>query len=186
MISETPMTDVKLRRIILPDLKGHAIFWLLFLGGLGLDLWTKSAVGKWMAGRGRFEVIDGLLRLVWRQNPGAAFNLFSGRAVFLVSISVVALIVVVGIFFLGGARQRLAQVALGLFAGGISGNLYDRMFNGGQVRDFIEAYIRDHLWPAFNVADSLLFVGVVLLIISTITVGKSDQKRDQQQKSECS
>jgi signal peptidase II len=184
--TETTMTDAKLPRLVLPDSKGQYIFWSLFAGGLALDLWTKSAIFKWLGPGGRYSIIDGLLRFDCRVNPGAAFNMFAGKAYFLVGISVVALILVVGIFLFGGVRQRLAHVALGLFAGGISGNLYDRAFNGGQVRDFLEAYIRIggkiRAWPAFNVADSLLVVGVGLLIISTLTVEKSGQRHAQQQK----
>jgi signal peptidase II len=185
-VSEIPMTEGKLHRLVLPDLKAHCIFWSLFVGGLALDLWSKSAVFRWLGGNGRYPLINGLLRFVSRQNDGAAFNLFAGNTLFLVGISVVAMIVVVGVFLFGGARQRLAHIALGLFAGGICGNLYDRLFNGGEVRDFIEVYVRisgrERLWPAFNVADTLLCIGVGLLIISTVTAGKSDQKRAQQRK----
>jgi len=184
---ETAIGDVGVRRrLALPDVKGQIVFWSLFGGGLALDLWSKSAVHNWLDGRGRFSIVDGLLRFVWRQNDGAAFNLFAGKSALLVGIAIVALMVVIGAFLFGGARQRLAHVAFGMFAGGICGNLYDRVFNGGQVRDFIEVYVRisgrERLWPAFNVADSLLVVGVGFLIISTITAEKSTQRHAQQQK----
>lgn len=185
-VSEMPMTDSKFPRLVLPDSKAHCIFWPLFLGGVVLDLWSKSAIFQWLDGRRSVELVEGLLRVVWRHNDGAAFNLFAGNTLFLVGISVAALIIVVGIFLFFGVRQRLAHIALGLFAGGICGNLYDRLFNGGEVRDFIEVYVqvsgRERLWPAFNVADSLLCVGVGLLIISTVTAEKSAQKHARQQK----
>jgi signal peptidase II len=60
----------------------------------------------------------------------------------------------------------LVHVALGLFAAGVCGNLYDRIFNDGLVRDFIDVYYRQHHWPAFNVADSMLCIAVGLGIIS--------------------
>ncbi len=174
------------QRFSLPDAKAHVIFWSLFVCGLVLDLWTKHAIFAWLEQRGSYSVIDGLLRLVLATNDGAAFNIFAGNALFLIAISAIALIVVLGVFLLGGAQHRIVHVALGCFAAGIAGNLYDRAFNQGLVRDFINLYVRisgtEYNWPAFNVADSLLVIGVGLLIISTATAGMSDQTHAQQQK----
>lgn len=101
-------------------------------------------------------------------NNGAAFGLFAGHPYWLIVVSVVALVVILVCFLFGGAKQRLVNVALGLFAAGICGNLYDRIFNDGLVRDFIDVYYRQHHWPAFNVADSLLCIAVGLGIISCL------------------
>ncbi len=76
----------------------------------------------------------------------------------------------------------MIHIALGLFTGGILGNLYDRIFNDGMVRDFIDVYIGNKHWPTFNVADGLLCIGVGLLIISTFVTEKSSQKHAQQHK----
>ena len=74
-------------------------------------------------------------------------------------------------------------VALGLFTAGITGNLYDRAFNDGLVRDFIDVVIPviDYPWPAFNIADSLLCIAIGLLIICTFT-SQSARKSDDLQK----
>jgi len=90
--------------------------------------------------------------------------------------------VILGIFLLGGSRSRLVHVALGLFAAGVCGNLYDRVFNGGAVRDFIDVYYRSYHWHTFNAADTLLCIGVGLLIIATSFTEKPARKRDPQQK----
>jgi signal peptidase II len=58
------------------------------------------------------------------------------------------------------------KLSLALFVGGILGNLHDRLFNNGLVRDFIDAYYRDWHWPAFNVADSALCIAVALILLS--------------------
>ncbi len=169
---------------VMPDLKAHLIFWSLTLGGLVLDLWSKKAVFDWL-GREQshnVSIIDGLLRFIIALNDGAAFSTFSGKPYLLTAISIVALLVVLGVFLFSGTQYRSIHIALGLFTGGICGNLYDRIFNDGLVRDFIDVYIGNKHWPTFNVADSLLCIGVGLLIISTFLTEKSAQKHAQQRK----
>lgn len=159
---------------VLPDLRAHLIFWPLVGIGTALDLWSKSAVFDWlMEHNGSFSIIDGFLRLVMATNDGAAFGLFAGHIGWLTVISCVALVIIFVVFLFGGARQRLVHVTLGLFAAGVCGNLYDRIFNNGLVRDFIDVYYRQHHWPAFNVADSLLCIAVALGIISCLWGSKS-------------
>lgn len=169
---------------VMPDLKAHLIFWTLAMGGLSLDLWSKKAVFDWL-GREQshsVSIIDGLLRFIIALNDGAAFSTFSGKAYLLTAISVVALLVVFGVFLFSGTQYRSIHIALGLFTGGICGNLYDRIFNDGLVRDFIDVYIGNKHWPTFNVADSLLCIGVGLLMVSTFLTEKPSQKHAQQRK----
>jgi len=166
----------------LPDVKTHLIFWSIMIGGLALDLWTKKAVFNWLKSHETFPIIDGFLRLVIAVNNGAAFNLFAGKPYFLAIISIIAIIGILIVFLCSGGMHKLIHIALGLFAAGVCGNLYDRLFNNGSVRDFIDAYWGTYHWPTFNVADSLLCIGVGLLIISTFLTEKPAQKHDQQQK----
>ena len=169
---------------VMPDLKAHLIFWSLAMGGLLLDVWSKKAVFDWL-GREQshsVSIIDGFLRFIIALNNGAAFSTFSGKVYLLTAISVVALLVVFGVFLFSGTQYRSIHIALGLFTGGICGNLYDRIFNDGLVRDFIDVYYRDKHWPTFNVADSLLCIGVGLLIVSTFLTEKPSQKHAQQRK----
>jgi signal peptidase II len=168
--------------LLLPDSKAHLTFWSLLAGGLALDLWSKKAVFDWLKPGDVSPVIDGFLQLVWAQNNGAAFGLFAGKSYFLTAVSIIAVVAILGVFLFGGNRQRLVHIALGLFAAGVSGNLYDRLFNDGQVRDFIDVYYRSYHWHTFNVADSLLCIGVGLLIISTFLIEKPARRRDQQRK----
>jgi signal peptidase II len=168
----------------LPDLRAHLIFWSLAIGGLSLDLWSKKAAFEWIGQQESqtVSIINGFLRFIIALNPGAAFGTFDGKPYVLMAISVVALTVVFGVFLFSGTQYRLIHVALGLFTGGICGNLYDRIFNDGLVRDFIDVYIGNNHWPTFNVADSLLCIGVGLLFISIFLTEKSSQKHVQQQK----
>jgi signal peptidase II len=123
------------------------------------------------------------LQLVARVNRGAAFGIASGQTHLLIAISAVALVIIFTIFLFSGTRQRSVHIALGLFAAGVCGNLYDRVFHNGFVRDFIDVvYWPGKRWPAFNVADSMLCIGVGLLIISNFLIGKSYQKHAPQHK----
>jgi signal peptidase II len=163
----------------------HLIFWSIFAGGLAFDLWTKNAVFAWLGGLREQGVIiiDGFLRLQLAVNTGAAFGIAEGHRVMLVAISLVALVVILAIFILAHRERKIVVVALALFAAGVSGNLYDRAFNGGLVRDFIDVvYWPGRHWPAFNVADSMLCTAVGLLIISSLFSPKSCQKPAQSQK----
>ncbi len=168
--------------LVLPDAKAHLVFWPLLASGLALDLWTKKAVFNWLGPRETFPVVEGFLQFVPALNDGAAFGWFAGKVWFLAAVSTVAIAVILGVFLLSGSRSRLVHVALGLFAAGVCGNLYDRIFNGGAVRDFIDVFYRGYHWHTFNAADSLLCIGVGLLIIATSFIEKPARKRDPQQK----
>jgi signal peptidase II len=166
----------------LPDVRTHLIFWSVMIGGLALDLWTKKAVFDWLRPHQTFPVLDDCLRLIIARNDGAAFNLFAGKPYFLAIISIIAILGIFVVFLFSGGMHKLIHVALGFFAAGVCGNLYDRLFNNGKVRDFIDAYWGTYHWPTFNVADSLLCIGVGLLVISTFLIEKPAQKRGRQQK----
>lgn len=159
-------------RCQLPDPKAHLVFWPLVALGAALDLWSKHVVFGWLKAKpsNEFPVIEGFITLVMRENSGAAFSIATGRTSALIAVSIIALFVVVAIFLFGNIQHKIAQIALALFTAGIIGNLYDRIFNNGFVRDFIDVvYWPGKHWPAFNVADSMLCVAVGLLLISNIT-----------------
>jgi signal peptidase II len=176
------------RALVLPDLKAHLIFWPLMLVGLALDLWSKKAVFEWLEQQPSrsISIINDVVRFVLAENDGAAFGIFSGKPYHLAAVSVIALVIIFAIFLFSRIHHKLVNVALALFAAGVCGNLYDRIFNNGSVRDFIDVHIqisgREYRWPTFNVADSLLCIGVGLLFISTLLTGKSSQKHAQQRK----
>jgi signal peptidase II len=168
----------------LPDLIGHLIFWPILLCGLLADLWTKRAVFAWLQDKfgQSVEILDDILAFRMALNNGAAFAILPGQPALLAGVSVIALLAILGFFFFAAARQRIIQVSLGLFAAGVSGNLWDRLFNGGLVRDFIDVYWRNYHWPTFNVADTMLVIAVALLVIAILLTGSSDRTHAPPQK----
>ena len=165
----------------MPDYKAHLIFWPVVIFGFVLDLWTKKAVFEWLRQRGSgFTIIDGFLTFVTTVNEGAAFGIASGQRYLLITISIIATMLIFTMFFFSSTKRRLMQAAFGLFAAGVAGNLYDRIFNYGQVRDFIDViYWPGRHWPAFNLADSMLCIGVAIIVISELFIAKPAQKHAQ-------
>ena len=113
------------------------------------------------------ELIDGFLQLRLTRNPGAAFSSFTGGGPLL---GVLAALVAIAIaFLLPQIEERLDRVALSLVMGGALGNFTDRIFRGdgfldGAVVDFVDF----SFWPTFNVADSAISVGVVLMLAGVL------------------
>lgn len=170
-------------RAKLPTAKAHLIFWPVSILGFVLDLLTKWLVFENIQPGRAVPVIDGVVRIVHVLNAGAAFGVLQGKTHYLIVVSFAAVLIVLGLFLFGDIRQKVSLVALGLFAAGICGNLYDRLFNDGMVRDFIDVvYWPGRHWPAFNVADSMLCIGVGLMIIAAYVTERPCRKRARQQK----
>ena len=165
---------LKGRVLAVPGPGAQLVFWSFAVAGTAFDLWSKWAVFRWLREDegGSVSLIDGFLRFVMALNNGAAFNIAAGRSSLLITVSFIALAVILGLFFFGGSKQKLIHIAMAFFTAGICGNLYDRIFNDGLVRDFIDVYYGQYHWPAFNVADSMLCVGVGLLLISSFLSSK--------------
>jgi signal peptidase II len=165
-------------RARLPDVKGHLIFWPIFFLGLALDLWTKRAVFACLENEPgqSAKIVNTFISFQLGLNSGAAFGIAQNHYLFLVGVSVLAMLIILGVFLLSRAQHRVVQAALGLFAAGVSGNLWDRLFNGGRVRDFIDVvYWPGRHWHTFNVADAMLCIAVGLLILATLFTDSSSR-----------
>lgn len=180
-----PRCLIERYRDSLADTTAHLIFWPIVFVGTILDLWTKHLAFAKVELHSSVDVIPGFFSITPALNDGAAFGIAAGRLPLLVGIAALALVVILGVFLFGTAGQRLVQVALALFAAGVCGNLWDRLFNDGRVRDFIDiVYWPGRHWHTFNVADVFLCVAVGLLMIATLFTGWSCQTHDRPQKSE--
>ena len=114
------------------------------------------------------QVIDGLFRLVSVWNPGVSFGFLGGeRALPPWVLSAVAVIVCIGLMvWLRRVDRPLTGTGIGLVMGGAIGNVIDRA-RWGAVFDFADFYVGRWHWPAFNVADSAIVVGVGLMLIDS-------------------
>jgi len=144
--------------------------WLL--GVVLLDQATKALVMDRFAMFELLPVIPGLFDLTYLTNTGAAFGMLAGaksvwRQVFFVGVAVAAIGVMVFSYRQFRSQGRIFVHAIGLIAGGAVGNLIDRL-RFGAVVDFLYFHLGTHYWPAFNVADSAITVGVCLFILGTI------------------
>ena len=138
-----------------------------------LDAWTKFLVASRIDLHESVPLIPNLLQLVHVRNSGAAFgigaNADSRLVPLLLNGGAIAVFGVVVVYALRTAvTDRLLQTGLHLILGGAIGNLIDR-FRFGYVVDFLDVYVRgggsEHHWPAFNVADSAICIGIALLFL---------------------
>jgi len=151
-------------------------FFLIAAIVLLLDRITKWAVAGSIAPHVSVSVIPGFFSLTHVENAGAAFGLFAESSAqwkvgALVIFSVLALIVVSALLWKNSHSFSITTIGLSLILGGAMGNLWDRMFTG-HVVDFLDFYVGSYHWPAFNVADSAIVIGAILLV-SEIVFSKS-------------
>jgi signal peptidase II len=133
-----------------------------------LDQLTKIIVDRTMPLHHSIPIVDGFFSLTYVRNTGAAFGIFAGshevfRLPFLIGVSILA------IGFILVMLKRLRNDATGLVTaltfilGGAIGNLIDRVLHG-EVIDFLDVYYSNYHWPAFNLADSFITVGVTITL----------------------
>jgi len=148
-----------------------AFAWLLFSAVIiVLDLWTKQIASDSLTLYRPVELTS-WLNMTLAHNYGAAFSFLSDaggwqRWLFTGLASVVTVVLVVWLLRLP-TNEKLTAAALSLVIGGAVGNLIDRIVNG-YVVDFIDVFYRSHHWPAFNLADSAITGGVILLLVDGI------------------
>ena len=146
---------------------------------IALDQITKSAITARFTLHQAYPVIDGLFNLVYVMNPGAAFGFLADAApmfryVFFTGVTLLAAGLIVYYLVKSNPRNLLLSGSLTLIFGGAVGNLIDRI-RFGAVVDFLDVYIGSWHWPAFNVADSAITVGAILMIWEMLRNRKSKQ-----------
>lgn len=150
--------------------------WLSFIAII-LDQWTKLAVSGAMQYQESIEVMP-FFNLTYVHNTGAAFSLLSDaggwqRWLFAGLAFVISIVISVWIAKLK-KQEVLLAVSLSLVLGGAIGNLIDRVAYG-YVIDFLDVYYQDWHWPAFNIADSAICVGVFLMILESFGIGRPEE-----------
>jgi len=136
-----------------------------------LDRWSKLAIADWLPLYSSKTMIEGFFDIVHTRNTGIAFSLFADagpvvKNFILPVVSIAAIGLIVYMFAKSPNADPISTLALTLVLAGAIGNLYDR-FAYGYVVDFLDVYVGTHHWPAFNVADSSISVGAVLLLMTS-------------------
>ena len=142
------------------------------------DQVTKLLVDRWMPLHHSIPVIEGFFNLTYIRNTGAAFGIFAGSAAafrlpFLIIFSLIAIGFVVTMIRRLPDDQTGLITALAFIMGGAVGNLIDRIAYG-EVIDFLDFYWGRYHWPAFNLADSFITVGVLISVFYLIKAKGQD------------
>jgi signal peptidase II len=148
-------------------MRGARWLWVS-LAVLAADRGTKFAIERNTSPFFRHSVISDIIVLVHSQNPGIAFSMFSESksswlAPLLVAVSVAVMALLAWMIVKERVGGGVAQCGLALILGGAAGNALDRVIHGG-VTDFLEVRLWTYIWPAFNLADSAITVGAVLVL----------------------
>ena len=144
-------------------------FFIILALVAGLDQFSKWHISSTMSLHASYPVIDGFFNITYVRNPGAAFGFLASapsffRSGFLIAVSAAAIVMILYYLAQNKTGGFLLTVALSLITGGAAGNLIDRV-RFGEVIDFLDVYIQSYHWPAFNVADSAISIGAVLLVV---------------------
>jgi signal peptidase II len=150
-------------------------YWILLvfcLGILLLDQWTKYMIVQKLPLYQRVEVIQGLFNIVHVRNTGGAFGIFGGEkgglssALFVV-VSLIAVGAIVFLFVKVKENEKTLVLSFSLILSGAIGNLIDRL-RYGEVVDFLDIHLSTYHWPAFNVADSAICIGIGLMALELL------------------
>jgi signal peptidase II len=156
-------------------------YWILLIFCLGillLDQWTKCIIVQKLSLYRKVEVIHGFFNIVHVRNTGGAFGIFGGTgggmgSILFVVVSLIAIVAIVFLFIKAKENEKILAVSFSLILSGALGNLIDRL-HYGEVVDFLDFHIAAYHWPAFNVADSAICVGIGLMALEML---KRDCKR---------
>jgi len=149
--------------------KDKMLLFMWSLAVLAVDQFSKALVLNFFHEGARLSVLPGLFDLVLTFNKGIAFGVLAdfpepARQIVIAAATLTALALVFYFLIKHYRTDTVAQRALAAILGGAAGNLIDRL-RLGQVVDFIDIYYAQYHWPAFNLADSAICVGVVVLML---------------------
>jgi len=158
--------------------KKYWILLFLFLWILSVDQWTKYSIEKRLPLHHTVPVVKGFFNLTHVRNPGGAFGILGGEKLgigssLFVLVSLLAIGIILFLFFKVREGEDILALAFAMVLSGAVGNLIDR-FRIGEVIDFFDFHISSLHWPAFNIADSAITIGIGLILVEIFT-------RDRQQ-----
>lgn len=153
-------------------MKNTATFVIAALGGVIFDIVSKWVVFSKLDEFGKVSLIPGLINILRSKNEGVVFGLFPGKTNAFIVFSIIAIAIIIYIYIKSDKSLFASNFALGLVLAGAIGNLWDRIWYG-YVRDFIDLHIgNQYHWPTFNIADSLICIGISFMVFSSFSASK--------------
>lgn len=148
-------------------MKKHIIPAITVVLALAADIITKKLALKYLGFYARKDFLGGFFRLDLTYNQGGVFGIMQGYKTFFLVVSVIVLIIMIAYYFYETQMPVLFRIAMALIIGGASGNILDRLITGRPgVIDFISVGVDGvYRWPTFNIADSVIIAGAILLVI---------------------
>lgn len=122
------------------------------------------------------EVIPNFFSLVYLKNTGAAFSILQDQKLLLIIISLIVLFIINKYIDKVKIISKRLMISLGLIIGGIIGNLLDRLIQDGVI-DYLSFQFGEYFFPVFNIADSIIVIGIIILIISIIKDDKVQEEK---------
>jgi signal peptidase II len=158
-------------------------YFLVALAVLLVDQWTKGLITRSFEVHQSSPVVSDLFDLTYVRNSGAAFGLFASvdsavKALVLNSVAILVFLVVSAYALRSSHKSVRLQLGFALILGGAIGNLLDRV-RFGYVVDFLDFSISGHHWPAFNIADSAICIGVGLLFLDMLRTEDEERPRER-------
>lgn len=138
-----------------------------------IDQISKLFITRLMNVKHSIKIIDNFFYLTYTHNQGAAFSILTGQRIFLIIITILIIILLLSYLKKNFPKDKLTKFSFALILGGSLGNLIDRIVRGSVI-DFLDFKIFSYNFPIFNLADTFITIGVILLII--ITFRKEDKK----------
>ncbi|WP_228027681.1 signal peptidase II [Bacillus fonticola] len=158
-------------------MEGTKLFYILAFVIIAIDQLTKWMIVTRMTELQSIPVIDDFFYITSHRNTGAAWGILEGQMFFFYIITVIVVIAIIFYMERWAKEKPLAKLALAFMLGGAIGNLIDRVFRQ-EVVDFFQFFFGTYQFPIFNVADSSLVVGVILLMI---IIWREDSSKEKEQ-----
>jgi signal peptidase II len=149
--------------------KKYWVLLFLCIWILSVDQWTKYSIQKRLPLHHTVSVVKGFFNLTHVRNPGGAFGILGGEggglsSSLFVLVSLIAIGIIIFFFFKTREDEEILSLAFSMVLSGAIGNLIDR-FRIGEVIDFFDFQISSFHWPAFNIADSAITIGIGLILV---------------------
>ena len=140
--------------------------WIMVIIFIIIDLCSKYVITKYLSLNESIVIIKNFFNITYVRNTGVAFSMLPSSKYFVLGISFIIIIGIICYLYKNRPKSNIEKVAYSLILGGAIGNFINRIFYG-YVTDFIDIKIFSYDYPIFNLADTFIVIGVILLLIYT-------------------